>query len=492
LIAESCADPHFMTKVSVPAAAAGFSRIARPRVHFIGICGKAMGGIATALAREGWKITGSDEQCYEPMVGYLQECGISIRSPYGPENVPRDVELVVVGKRVPRTNAELRHVQEQGIRHVSFPQFLREYFLGASHNAVVAGGVGKTTTTALLAWILEHAGLAPDYLLGGRAGNFGASARLAGAAHAVLEGDEYAACFDDMQPKFLHYRPEVGVITNIVEDHPDIYTSMEELCGVFRQFIATIPAHGRLICPVQDANCLALATQAACEVVTTGFSATATAPIVDATFLPEGSSFRLRDTQFSVPLCGRMNVLNAAMAVLAAEHFGISPQRSAEALTLFRGVRNRQEAHEMEGKTLVTDKATHPMALTELAHALRQRFPRRRLVSVIQPRATGGRNWIYQRDLPQALSHYDHIVMVKPYEHNPQHPQPWHEHPFSLDMLTDALAARGVPVTSTQNPEQLGAAIRSVVRSGDVLVLTLPEQAGILAQKARTALEARC
>ena len=226
--------------------------IEKKRLHFVGICGKAMGGIAAALATEGWRVTGSDEKCYQPMMGFLSSRGIRVSTPYSAGNVPTDADLVVVGKRVATENPELLHVVGHGPAYCSFPQFLHHQFLRHSRNAVVTGGVGKTTTTSMLAWILEDAGQRPDYLIGGLARNFPAPARFSGGRFAVLEGDEYASCFDDPRPKFLHYQPEVGVITNIVEDHPDIYRNLGEVCQAFSDFIALLPPHGALILADDD------------------------------------------------------------------------------------------------------------------------------------------------------------------------------------------------------------------------------------------------
>ena len=205
-----------------------------PKLHFLGICGKGMGAIAAALAVEGWRVTGSDEATYSPMNHFLEEAGIPVRSPYDGGNIPANADLVIVGKRLRSDNPELAEAMRRGLPYCSFPALLRDAFLTKSRNAVVAGGVGKTTTTAMLAWILEAARMAPDFLIGGLARNLHAPARLAGADLAVLEGDEYASCFDDAAPKFLKYRPEVAIITNVLEDHPDLYSGPGAVEVAFR------------------------------------------------------------------------------------------------------------------------------------------------------------------------------------------------------------------------------------------------------------------
>ena len=450
--------------------------------HFIGICGKAMGGIATALASEGWRVTGSDERCYGPMKNYLQACGLPIRTPFAAGNVPDEADLAIIGKRVTADNPELLEVARRGIRRRSFPQFLREHFLFRSRNAVVTGGVGKTTTTAMLAWILEQNGFRPDYLIGGIARNFPASAKFSGSEFAILEGDEYSSCFDDRNPKFLHYRAEVGVITNIIEDHPDIYRSFDDLCDAFAAFIETLPASGCLIVPDDDAAAAKLTLHAACNVITIGFSTVATERISSVRLFADRSCFRLRNQDFEISLCGRMNIRNAAMAAMAAAHFGVGLAQSAAALQLFQGVEKRQDERPIGNCTLVQDKASHPHALEELARALRQRFPGRRLVSIIQPRATGGKEWIYQRNLPRALSHFDQVVLTSPHEHNPPPTQVWANDPFCLDLLAFGLKSRSVDVVIARSIPEIETAIRGHICDEDVAVLTVLEQSEYLAQ----------
>jgi UDP-N-acetylmuramate: L-alanyl-gamma-D-glutamyl-meso-diaminopimelate ligase len=332
----------------------------------------------------------------------------------------------------------------------------------------------------MLAWILEHWQLRPDYLIGGLARNFDAPARFSGGALAVLEGDEYVTCFDDGDPKFLHYRPEVAAITNVIEDHPDVYRNLDELCDAFTALIRLLPSGGCLIVPEADAMAASLARDAPCPVIAVGYGSAATDRITGERLLRDRSCFRLRGAEFEIPLCGRMNVTNAAMAALAAGHFGIGPARAAEALSRFAGVVNRQEERQIGGIVLVRDKASHPRALVELACAMRQRFPGRRLLSVIQPRATGGRDWIYQRDLPAALAGFDEVILSGSYEHKPQQRPAWAADPFCQDLLAAGLKSLGVDVSVARDAMDLRSSVAGRARGGDVVVLTVLEQAGIL------------
>ena len=446
------------------------------RLYFIGICGKAMGGIAAALKRDRWTVTGSDEKPYPPMSDYLRDCGIAILAPNGSAETFDEMDSVIVGKRVAETNPDLRYVIENQIPFFSFPQFLREHFLERSRNIVVTGALGKTTTTAMLTWILEHAGLKPDYLIGGAAKNFTASARFSQSSVTVLEGDEYASCFNDPKPKFLHYKPEIAVITNILEDHPDLYGGFEAVRLAFSALVETLPRNGCLIVPEQDATAVELAGSAKCDVVIVGTGESATMRITDLELHQDGSSFQIGECRFDVPVYGEMNVFDAAFAAAAASRVGVDLEKSAEALRLFRGVVNRQEEAEVGPYTFVTDKASHPHALEELSRALRHRFPKHRLVSVMQPRATGGRAWIYQSELPRALSQFDKVILTHPYEHNPPPETLWRNDPFRLDLLVADLEKLEVNLTVAPTMNDLPTTIARELEDGDVVVLTLPEQ----------------
>ncbi len=445
------------------------------KVHFIGIGGRAMGGIAVALASEGHAVTGSDEDLYDPMRGCLAEAGVRV-DPFDPRFVPAEVDAIVVGKRVTLDNPQLLGVLARGASVQSFPAFLRSHFLHKSRNAVVAGGVGKTTTTALLAWILEHAGLQPDYLIGGIARGFRTSARFRGAGVTVLEGDEYASGIDDPSPKFLHYAPEVVVVTNVLADHPDLYPDERSLLEAFGSLVEQLPPDGRLVLPADDGAALPLAARARCVVVTTGMGPGASQCVTGIDLAAAGSAFSVEGVRFFVPMHGMMNVRNAAMAASAAMHFGVGLEQSALALSAFEGLADRQEARDAGGCILVNDKAAHPQSIAGLREALRQRYPDRRLVSVMQPRATGGRRWVYQRDLPGALAGFDKVILTSPYEHRPTGDTAWKQEPFCVDTLADALCTRGVDVQVVAGLADLPMAVINETRPGDVVLLSLREQ----------------
>jgi UDP-N-acetylmuramate: L-alanyl-gamma-D-glutamyl-meso-diaminopimelate ligase len=458
-------------------------------VHFIGICGKGMGAIAGALAREGWKVTGCDENPRPPMSRHLEEAGIHITSPCRAEDLPEDDAEIIVGKRMPSDHPILTTLLARKKAWLSFPAFLSRHFLSNSRNAVVAGGVGKTTTTSLLSHILRHAGHDPDYLIGAQPRGFPAPAKLAGAGTFVIEGDEYASCGDDPRPKFLHYHPEVAVVTNLLEDHPDLYANKEALSNAFRALVALLPPRGLLVLPDDDADALALARHAASPFKRVGFGENADPRIVVREMTPEASGFLLGETVVDLPMSGRMNVRNAAMAMVAAGHFGVGASTAAAALSSFKGIEKRQESRTIGAVQMITDKATHPAAIAGLFEAVRQRFPGRRLVSILQPRATGGKGWIYQSHLPGTLSAADLVVLFPAYEHQPQPGREWNGGAFDMEELARATRSTGTKVEQAAGIGDTTTLLPRILESGDVIVLSLPEQAAALESAVTETLE---
>jgi UDP-N-acetylmuramate: L-alanyl-gamma-D-glutamyl-meso-diaminopimelate ligase len=446
-------------------------------VHFIGICGKGMGAIAAALARDGWHVTGCDENPRPPMSRHLEANGITIRTPCLARDLPAGDAEIIVGKRMPADHEILDALRRQNRSWTSFPDFLARHFLSRSRNVVVAGGVGKTTTTSLLAHILRQAGQDPDFLIGATPLGFPAPAKLAGAGMFVIEGDEYASCEDDPRPKFLHYHPEVVVITNLLQDHPDLYKDKEALSRAFRSLVALLPSHGLLVVPDDDADAAAFLHEAACPVLKVGYGDTADIRILPREMGTEFSRFQIGEVVFELPMFGQMNVRNAGMAAVAAGHFGVPLATAAGALVSFQGIQKRQETRLLGEVRLIIDKATHPVAITGLFEAVRQRFPGRRLISVLQPRATGGKNWIYQSMLPDTLAGADHVVLFPAYEHQAKTGQQWEGGAFDTAELARATRATGTTVELAPGIGDAAGILTRVVRSGDVVVVTLPEQA---------------
>ena len=381
-------------------------------VHFIGVCGTAMGAVAAAMANRGWNVTGSDANCYPPMSDILDKSGIGLRQGYSPANIPENCPLVVVGNAMSRGNPELEEVLTRKMEYVSLPEALRRFFLVGKHNYVVCGTHGKTTTTSMLAWLLESAGRNPGYLIGGVPRNFPAGARFTESAEMVLEGDEYDTAFFDKRSKFLHYLPEVVVMNNIEFDHADIFKNLDEIKLSFSRLLRVVPTTGLVIINADDANCCDVARDALAPVVRVGFSQDSNHRIEDVEERPGFASFRLGDFRFTVPMNGMFNVRNAAMAVVAARRAGLDDSTIQSGLAGFLGVGRRQELRgEVRGVKVVDDFAHHPTAIALAVQSMRQRYPGGRVWVIFEPRSNTTRRNIFQNDLVSALLHADRVVV---------------------------------------------------------------------------------
>src|SRR5580765_6129980 len=232
------------------------TKAAPQKFHFIGICGTAMGSVAAALRERGFKVSGSDENVYPPMSIFLEKHGIEVRAPFDPANIPDDADVVVIGNAMKRGNPEVEAVLNRKLFYLSLPEVLKDYFLRGRHNLVITGTHGKTTTTALLTWIMEKAGHNPGYLIGGLPRNLGQGARLNDSKHFVIEGDEYDTAFFDKRSKFIHYLPELLVINNIEFDHADIFPDLDAIKLSFRRLINIVPQNGMILLNGDDPNCV--------------------------------------------------------------------------------------------------------------------------------------------------------------------------------------------------------------------------------------------
>src|SRR6187399_583096 len=302
-----------------------------------------MGAVAVALQERGFKVTGSDENVYPPMSSFLQNKGIALMEGYRAENIPADADVVVIGNAMKRGNPEVEAVLNRKLLYLSLPEVLKNYFLRGRHNLVVTGTHGKTTTTALLTWIMEKAGRKPGYVIGGLPKNLGQGARLNDSKYLVIEGDEYDSAFFDKRSKFIHYLPELLIINNIEFDHADIFKDLDEIKLSFRRLLNIVPRNGMVLLNGDDPNCVEVGRHCLAQLLEIGFSPNCAQQIRDVAYSSEGSSFTLGNDEFEVPLVGEFNVRNAAMAISASRFYGISPEDIRKALKQFQGIARRQE-----------------------------------------------------------------------------------------------------------------------------------------------------
>src|SRR2546428_6174414 len=272
------------------------------KFHFLGICGSAMASVAAALRERVLRVTGSEENVYPPMSTFLEEKGIALKQGYRPENLPSDADIVVIGNAMKRGNPEVEAVLNRKLFYLSLPEVLKNYFLRGRHNLVVTGTHGKTTTTALLTWIMEKAGRKPGYLIGGIPKNLGQGARLNDSKYFVIEGDEYDSAFFDKRSKFIHYLPELVIVNNIEFDHADIFNNLDEIKLSFRRLLNIVPQNGMVLLNADDANCVEIGKTCPAPIVEVGFSPNAANQIREARYSQNGSRFVLFEHEFTISL----------------------------------------------------------------------------------------------------------------------------------------------------------------------------------------------
>jgi UDP-N-acetylmuramate: L-alanyl-gamma-D-glutamyl-meso-diaminopimelate ligase len=404
------------------------------------------------------------------MDGFLGSRGIEWNGRPTSDSLPGGAVVVCAGGVTP-AHPELAAAIDEGREWFSFPAFLERTFLRTSRNFVVAGTNGKTTTTAMLAWLMEAGGLGPDYLIGGLARNFAQAARFYGAAVMVLEGDEYWTGPGDVRPKFLHYRAEVVVVTNLHHDHPEVYPDERSYQFPFKHLVDLLPAKGRLVLNADDPGLDVLKPRCRGAVATVGFSSNADHRITGWRRTEGGSRFRLDGREYYLPMWGRMNVVNAALAVVAARAAGVTPARAAKALASFAGVQGRQQVlMEPTGNALgikvVLDEAYHPESLRAVLEAVRAHHSKRRVVLVLRPRGCGFVTGYYEERLPNALAAADLVLLAD---------LPSHLRVLSFDQRAVAEAARrrGGHVKTAEDLIDFLPRLGGWLRPGDVVVVSV-------------------
>jgi UDP-N-acetylmuramate: L-alanyl-gamma-D-glutamyl-meso-diaminopimelate ligase len=389
-------------------------------IHILGICGTFMGGLA-ALAREaGHKVTGCDAGVYPPMSDQLRALGIDLIEGFGTEQLALKPDVWVVGNVVSRARRPvggaryplMEAILDQGLRYTSGPQWLAEHVLQGRHVLAVAGTHGKTTTTSMLAWILEHAGLQPGFLVGGVPLNFGVSARLGNMARAatpfVIEADEYDTAFFDKRSKFIHYRPRTAILNNLEFDHADIFDDLAAIERQFHHLVRTVPATGRLVVNGLEESLARVLHQGCWSEVRSFGSAVSD-------FRAEGEPTRFevleqgrRVAQVQWEVGGVHNQLNALAAIAAAQHVGVTPQVAAAALREFRNVKRRMEVRGVAGGiTVYDDFAHHPTAIRTTIDGLRRQVGEQRILAVFEPRSNTMKLGTMKAQLPWSLEQAD-------------------------------------------------------------------------------------
>lgn len=384
-------------------------------IHILGICGTFMGGVALLARAAGHTVTGCDANAYPPMSTQLEEQGIGLVEGYGPDQTRCGADLFVVGNAVSRGNPLLEAILDQGLAYVSGPQWLAEHILQGRWVLAVAGTHGKTTTTSMLAWLLEDAGLNPGFLVGGVPANFGVSARLTDSNFFVIEADEYDTAFCDKRSKFVHYRPRTAILNNLEFDHADIFADLAAIETQFHHLVRTIAQSGRIIANAAEAS-LKRVLERGCWSEVEWFDGRGGADEgwrAD----PEGEDgqtvFRLNGGavgEARLPMPGAHNRANALAALAAARHVGITPAQALASLSGFKGVKRRMEVRGVvAGVTVYDDFAHHPTAIELTIAGLRQRAPQGRILAVLEPRSNTMKLGVMKARLPASLGLADRV-----------------------------------------------------------------------------------
>jgi len=429
-------------------------------IHILGICGTFMGSLAVLAKELGHRVTGSDANVYPPMSTQLQAQGIELTQGYDAAQLTPAPDLVVIGNALSRGNPAVEYVLNQGLPYVSGPQWLADHVLQGRWVLAVARTHGQTTTSSMLAWVLEHAGMSPGFLIGGVPQNFGISARLGGTPFFVVEADEYDSAFFDKRSKFVHYRPRTAVLNNLEFDHADIFPDLAAIERQFHHLVRTIPGDGLIIHPQGEAA-LQRVIGMGCwtPVQTTGDGGQWQARLLH----DDGSRFEVRFDGVAQgvvewELTGQHNVANALVCLAAARHVGVVPELGIAALSAFMNVKRRMEkVAEVRGVTIYDDFAHHPTAIATTLDGLRKRIGGARLIAIVEPRSNSMKLGAHRDGLPESVVQADHVFWYAPAN-------------LGWD-LAATVASSTVPTTVCNSLEQIIAAVTALATPGTQIVV---------------------
>lgn len=448
------------------------------KIHILGVCGTFMSGIAILARQCGHQVTGSDMNVYPPMSIQLERQGIELMEGYDPAHIADDVDCVIVGNVIKRGNPAMEYVLDKNIPYLSGPEWLAKNILKDRWVLAVAGTHGKTTTTSLLAWILQHAGLEPGFLVGGVPENFGVSARAGNLPYFVIEADEYDSAFFDKRSKFIHYHPKTLILNNLEFDHADIFADLEAIKLQFQYLLRTVPGNGLVVTHAPDENIQDVISRG-CWTPVNSFgckNSAWSAELVKA----DGSVFKLLHHDHVVgevhwSLLGKHNVDNALAAIAAAHHAGVTPEQAIAALALFKNVKRRLEVKgEVKDIVIYDDFAHHPTAIATTLAGLRAKIGKARLIAVLEFGSYTMRSGVHREKIQEALNDAD-VVVCKTTE------QDWG--------LKDILAKFKQPTSLYQDVDNLVRHLAPELHSGDHVVIMSNSGFGGIHEKLLTTLE---
>jgi UDP-N-acetylmuramate: L-alanyl-gamma-D-glutamyl-meso-diaminopimelate ligase len=442
-------------------------------IHLMGICGTGMGSLAGMLQEKGYRVTGSDQAVYPPISLFLEKLGIPVRLGYGPENLDPSPDLVIVGNVITRQNPEAQELIRRDLPCLSLPQAIAHFFLGGRKSLVITGTHGKTTTSALLASLLDQAGLSPGFMVGGILKGYERNYQVGSGPYFVIEGDEYDTAFFDKGPKFLHYRPYYAVLTSIEFDHADIYPDLKSIQQSFARFIDLLPKEGLLAVYGPDARIQEIIGRAACPVETYGPEGDWDWQVRNVRTHLSGSTFDVFRRgiffrTFDSPLAGEHNALNTLALLPILSRLGLSPEVIAAGIPGFQGVHRRQEVRGVKaGVTVIDDFAHHPTAVRVTLQALRAQYRGRRMIAVFEPRTNTSRRSVFQSEYPRAFEGADRIIIREP----PDLAKIPDSERFSSQKLVEDLRSLGRQADYYPDTDSILAFLEGELRDGDVVLI---------------------
>lgn len=442
-------------------------------IHLIAICGTAMGAVACMLKDMGFEITGSDHAVYPPMSDFLVSKGITLADGFHEKNLAHDPDLVIVGNAVTKVNPEAEEMSRKGLHFCSMPQAINHFFAKDKKTYLLTGTHGKTTTSSLLAWIFHEAGLDPSFMIGGILKDFNSNYRLGKGDVVVIEGDEYDTAFFDKGPKFLHYPPEMAILTSVEFDHADIFRDLDHVKSAFRTFISGISPSSTLIAYDNDVNIAELIREAPCHVARYGRNPDSPWQLDEVAVRPPWMTFRVRKSgtpfgDFRTRMVGEHNLLNILSVIAIADGVGISPDTIANALETFQGIRRRQDVRgQQRGITVMDDFAHHPTAVRETVRAVKPFYPDGRLIAVFEPRTNSSMRKVFQEVYPHSFDAADMVCIRKPsrLDKVPEAER------FSSEKLVADLKELGKDARHFSDTESIMDFLAETAASGDVVLI---------------------
>ena len=437
------------------------------KIHILGICGTFMGGIAVLAKQAGHEVSGCDANVYPPMSTQLEEQGITLCEGFFADDIPDDVDEVVIGNAMSRGNEAVEFVLNNNIAYSSGPEWLSKHVLNQRWVLAVAGTHGKTTTSSMLAWMLQYAGLNPGFLIGGIPANFGLSARIGDAPFFVVEADEYDTAFFDKRSKFVHYHPRTAVLNNLEFDHADIFENLDAIKKQFHHFVRTIPGDGLIVKNGDDDNVLSM-LEMGCWSQTAAFHKSHDKTHCDDDWSigkvsSDGANFEVQldgkvVASVNWNLHGSINRMNALAAIAAAQHAGVPVELSCEALKEFKGIKRRLEIRGVVNEiTVYDDFAHHPTAIEETLSAMKEVRGKGRVFAVLEPRSNTMRMGIHKDSLSDSWQQADAICLYQP---------------EGLDWnLGDVVAKSESPATVFSSTDKIIEHLLSEVTSGDHILI---------------------